>query len=302
MSLDQVVTLIAGPGHMMPPDLPEAARAALFRLGAELGPALQLGNDEAIDLPFAGLDADQADAAIRGIVGDRPIDLIAQPSAGRRKRMLFADMESTLIRNEMLDELAQMVGIGAAVAAITARAMNGEIGFEAALAARVELLTGLSSAVLDDAASRIELMPGAATLVATMRCHGASAIMVSGGFHYFADRVGADLAIDRVFANTLEIADGRLTGRVHEPILGPTTKFELLTRTAADFGLSLDQIACVGDGANDLLMIEAAGLGVAFRAKPFLRARARWRLDHADLTGLLYAQGYRREEFVTPPR
>jgi phosphoserine phosphatase len=211
---------------------------------------------------------------------------------------LVADLESTIIENEMLDELADFLGLRPQVSEITRRAMNGEIDFAAALEARVGLLKGMNDCVLDEAASRIRLTPGARQLVATMRTTGAITALVSGGFTVFADRVAAELGFDHVVANRLELAAGCIEGTVGQPIVTGETKQQTLLALAAELGISLEQTIAVGDGANDLPMLATAGLGVAFRAKPSVAAVARWRIDHGDLTGLLYTQGYHREEIV----
>jgi phosphoserine phosphatase len=237
-------------------------------------------------------------------IGARPIDVNIVPDdiAFRRKRLLVADMESTIIEQEMLDELAARVGLHAEISAITERAMRGEFDFAAALAARVKLLAGLEARVLDEVWEGITLMPGAETLVATMTAHGATCGLVSGGFTLFTERLTRRLGFDVHQANVLEIVDGRLTGRVVPPILGREAKLAALERLAAERGLDLALTLAVGDGANDLDMIRAAGLGVAFRAKPKVEAEARTRLGgavitHGDLTALLYLQGYAEREF-----
>jgi phosphoserine phosphatase len=226
--------------------------------------------------------------------------VLVQPAEGRRKRVFVADLESTIIENEMLDELADFVGLRAHVAEITRRAMNGELDFAAALAERVALLRGLPARVLDEAASRIRLMPGARALLATLRRAGVRTALVSGGFTVFAERVAAELGFDRVVANRLDIADDRLAGTVAAPILTRETKRDTLRELARQTGVPLAATLAIGDGANDLPMLETAGLGIAFHAKPAVAAASRWRLDHADLTGVLFAQGYRREEIVKP--
>ncbi len=198
----------------------------------------------------------------------------------------------------MLDELGAMLGLGSEIAEITRRAMNGEIDFAEALAARVALLTGTKSEVLAEAATRIRLRPGARSLVATMRRSGALTALVTGGFTFFADQVGAELGFDRIVANRLEIVEDRLTGRVMPPIVTGDTKKEALLAFAAELAVAPAETLAVGDGANDLPMLNAAGLGIAFHAKPAVAAVARTRLDHADLTGLLYAQGYRKVDFA----
>jgi phosphoserine phosphatase len=207
-------------------------------------------------------------------------------------------MESTIIENEMLDELADFLGIREEVAEITRKAMNDELDFVAALEARVALLKGQPATLLDEAAQRIRVMPGAAALVATMRAHGARAALVSGGFRFFTGPVRARLGFDLDVANDLVVEAGALAGTVLKPIVTRDTKLAMLTRLAAENRLPLAATLAVGDGANDLPMIEAAGLGVAFRAKPAVAARARVRIEHGDLTALLYAQGYRAGEIV----
>jgi phosphoserine phosphatase len=296
---DRVLTLIAAEGGT-PLDTGLVAELCriLHGLGAEVGSPVWLKPGFVCDLDYADLHDDQADAAARRLLGNRPVDVVAQPKAERRKRLLVADMESTLIRNEMLDELADYVGARAQVAAITARAMNGELDFEAAVEARVALLAGLPASVLDESAARIELMPGARALIATMRANGAATVLVSGGFRYFTRKVAGLLGIDAEFGNDLVIEAGKLTGRVTKPILGRRAKYDTLIAQTAAAGLPLAASLAVGDGANDLDMILAAGLGIAFHAKPAVAARAKWRVEHGDLTALLYAQGYRADEIT----
>jgi phosphoserine phosphatase len=297
---DCVLTLIAAPAAegKLAAGVDAAART-LAGLGARVGAADWLHPGVACDLPFADFDPDQADAAARHALSDAMIDVIAQDAAGRRKRLLVADMESTIIANEMLEELADFLGLRETVAEITRRAMNGEIDFVAALKKRVSLLKDLPETVLATAGEQIRITPGAAELVATMRANGARTALVSGGFHIYTRRIRDELGFDEEVANALEIVDGRLTGRVREPIVAREAKLQTLTRLAADLSLPLAATLAVGDGANDLAMIEAAGLGVAFHGKPAVAARARARIDHADLKALLYAQGYRRDEIVS---
>jgi phosphoserine phosphatase len=288
------LTLIAG-----------AADCGLSSLAASVAAALAieaepvwLAPGEACDFIIDALDPTAIARAGRGIVGDAPVDILVQPATGRRKRLLVADLESTVIENEMLDELALILGIGPQVAEITRRAMNGEIDFAAALEARVTLLAGIDSRILEAASTRIRLTPGARTLVATMRHNGAMTALATGGFTIFADRVGTELGFDRIVANRLEVTGGRVTGKVLPPIVTGDTKRETLLAIAAERGIPLAQAIAVGDGANDVPMLTTAGIGIAFRAKPTVAAAAGWRLDHADLTGLLYAQGYRKAEFT----
>jgi phosphoserine phosphatase len=216
----------------------------------------------------------------------------------RRKRLIVADMESTIIEQEMIDELAEYVGLRDKISAITARAMRGELEFESALRERVAMLAGLDARVLDEVSEkRLTLTPGAETLVRTMKANGAYCALVSGGFSVFTDRVARRLGFDEHQANVLEIENGTLTGRVKEPVLGRTAKRDALLRIASERGIPIEETLAVGDGANDLDMIAAAGLGVAFRAKPAVQAAARAMpngvvITHGDLTALLYLQGY----------
>jgi phosphoserine phosphatase len=297
-----VLTLIAAPAAAAQAGMAvEAVVATLRRLGAGVAPRRWLAADIACDIPFDDLDTDQADAAARAALaelGSLAIDLVAQPEAMRRKRLLLADMESTIIANEMLDELADLLGLRERVAEITRRAMNGEIEFAAALRERVALLRGMPEAALTEVAAHIRIIPGARALVATMRAHGAYAVLVSGGFRVFTGRIRAELGFDLDIANEILVEDGRLSGAVAEPILARDGKLETLKRLAAERGLPLAATLAVGDGANDVDMLEAAGLGIAFHAKPALARRVRNRIDHADLAALLYAQGYSAGEIV----
>ena len=222
-----------------------------------------------------------------------------QEAAGRRKKILIADMDSTMIDQECIDELADEVGIKEHVAAITVRSMNGEIAFEPALRKRVALLKGLDATVVDAIiAKRITLASGGRELVATMKKHGAWTALVSGGFDVFTSRIGAKLGFDENRANRLIETDGKLAGAVAEPILGRAAKADALNEIAARLGLTPADAIAVGDGANDLDMIRLAGTGVALHAKPAVAAEAQVRIDHGDLTALLYIQGYRQEDFV----
>ena len=235
---------------------------------------------------------------LRSKVDRRPIDVVVQPAERRRKRLLVADMESTMIGQECLDELADKVGLKQQIATITERAMRGEIAFEPALRERLALLRGLPRSIVDQVlCERVTLNPGAVELVRTMRADGAYTCLVSGGFTFFTEPIAAMIGFDEHRANRLVIRDDRIEG-VEEPILGRDAKLNALLEIAAKLGLEPADAIAVGDGANDIAMLQAAGLGVAYRAKPRVAAAAHARIDHADLTALLYIQGYSRDEFV----
>jgi phosphoserine phosphatase len=243
--------------------------------------------------------AEALDALVQDIVRDQPYDAVVQPLAQRKRRLLICDMDSTMITIECIDEQADFVGKKAQVAVITDRAMNGELDFEAALTERVALLRGLPEATLQECYDeRVKPMPGAKELVATMQAGGAHGVLVSGGFTFFTSRVRQALGLHEDYSNQLEIIDGRLTGKVIPPILGKEAKLAKLKETCATMGIDPSQALAVGDGANDLPMLMAAGLGVAYHAKPVVRAQARARITHCDLRALLYAQGYKGREFV----
>lgn len=238
-------------------------------------------------------------AACRGALGDLPVDIAVLPAAGRRKKLLIADMDSTIIGQECLDELADFAGLKAEIATVTERAMRGELAFEDALRARVSRLAGLSADALERTfRERITLNPGASTLTATMRAHGATTILASGGFTFFTERVAAIAGFDRQVANVLGVTDGAVDGTVREPIFGREGKAETLRAACRDLAIATDAAMAVGDGANDLGMIAAAGLGVAFRAKPAVAAAAGVGILHGDLTALLFLQGYTDAEFA----
>lgn len=303
--MNAVVTLIAPRTAILDESAVLSALEALVKLGADVDAPDWLAPGAACDLPFGNLAPEQAEAAIRaalsraGLAG-AALDVIAQPAATRRKRLLVADMESTIIEQEMLDELGDYVGAKDRIAAITARAMNGEIDFKGAVRERVALLKGLNENVIDEVWTRATLMPGAAQLVGTMRANGAVCVLVSGGFRCFTHRVRAWIGFDDDRGNALEVVDGIMTGLVEEPILDKDSKLEALLAYAGEHRVPMAETMAVGDGANDLPMLLAAGLGVAYHAKPTVAAEARARVDHGDLTALLFAQGYRADQFVTP--
>jgi phosphoserine phosphatase len=261
-------------------------------------PPVVLSPGEAADIPLSvPLDPIALRAAIEG----KPIDAIVTKARGRRKALLIADMDSTIIQGETLDELAGFAGIGDKIAAITRRAMNGELEFKAALRERVAMLKGLDIGALEKTWQQVRLTPGARELVATMRAKGALTALVSGGFTFFTGKVAALLGFDLHRSNTLLDDGAALTGQVGEPIQDRDSKLAALNALAAQRGVRLHATLAVGDGANDLDMIRAAGLGVAFHAKPIVAKEARAKVDHADLRALLFAQGYPASAFVGSP-
>ncbi|MBP0483167.1 phosphoserine phosphatase SerB [Sagittula salina] len=281
-----IASLIARPGHL-DPALVESLRNAFG--GAEV---VWLAPDEAAEfaLPVRPTNFDE----VRETVADQ-VDLNIVPAEGRAKKMLLADMDSTMIQQECIDELAEVAGVGAHVKDITARAMNGELDFEGALIERVALLKGLPEGVIDQVvAERITLMPGGAELIARMHKAGAHAALVSGGFTAFTAKVAALLGFDENRANTLVVEGGALTGEVGRPILGKQAKVEALEQITARLGITEAEVLAVGDGANDLGMLTLAGMGVALHAKPSVQAQCDLRVNHGDLTALLYLQGYAR--------
>jgi phosphoserine phosphatase len=264
---------------------------------------LDAGESAATDVFLEAPDLAAVRAALEAPMAGQALDWCVQPVAGRRKRLLVADMDSTIINVECLDELADFAGLKAEISAITERAMRGELAFEGALRERVAMLKGLPVTALQAAYDeRVRLNPGARTLVRTMSANGARCVLVSGGFSFFTSRVAQAALFHAHRANTLIEANGALTGLVGEPILGREAKLTALTEEAKARDVPLSETLAIGDGANDLAMIEAAGLGVAYRAKPIVAAQAAAKIDHADLTALLYFQGYRESEFVQDAR
>ena len=287
------LTLVTNPAMILEPALVRALRDALGG-----GDAIWLDPNCAAEFQMAKVPKNLSE--IRASLSMEGVDLVCQPSAGRRKKLLLADMDSTMIEQECIDELAAAAGIGEKVATITARAMNGELDFEAALRERVALLKGLPETTIAEVlASRITMMPGGATLVATMKAHGAYAALVSGGFTAFTKAVAATLGFDEHRANTLHVENAALTGTVAEPILGREAKVAALVDLTATLSITETDVLAIGDGANDLGMLTRAGLGVAVHAKPVVQAQANHAINHGDLTALLYVQGYSRADFVT---
>ncbi|WP_029058944.1 phosphoserine phosphatase SerB [Stappia stellulata] len=293
-----VATLIADPQRpVLDAKLLDAARAVL----PEGTQTVTLDAGRAADLLFNAdpASAQAFDAALRNVLGELPVDLLVQKRAGRRKRLLIADMDSTMIGQECIDELADALDKKAAIAAITERAMRGELEFAPALRERAAMLRGLDASVIETVLERqITLTPGARTLVQTMRRDGAYCALVSGGFTAFTEAIADRIGFHENRANTLVVADGKLTGEVGEPILGREAKRERLETLLAEQGLAAEDAIAVGDGANDLAMIARAGLGVAYHAKPSVAAAADARIDHGDLSALLYLQGYAKADFA----
>lgn len=296
-----VATLISSPAApAITPAVVATARAAL----GDAGPATRLHDEIAADIPFdaGGRPAGMIVDTVREALAGRPVDVVVQPADGRRKRLFLADMDSTMIEQECIDELAAYAGLKPEVAAITERAMNGEIAFEPALRERVALLRGLPVGIVDEIiAARITLTSGARTLVRTLRANGAYTCLVSGGFTLFTGPLAALIGFEEHRANRLVVDHERFAGRVEEPILGREAKLASLIELRRRFGLEPRDSMAVGDGANDLAMLAEAGLGVAFHAKPAVAAAAHARIDHGDLTALLYLQGYAASEFVEGP-
>jgi phosphoserine phosphatase len=298
--MTHVATLICNPSQ------PALDAAALKRARAALphgGAPSWLDLAVAADIPFtpdAGTDQRLLANQVRASLAGRPIDVVVQPLARRRKRLFLADMDSTMIGQECIDELADFAGFKDHVASITERAMRGEIAFEPALRERVALLKGLPQTVVKEVIEqRIKLTPGGRTLVGTMRAHGAYTCLVSGGFTMFTHAIAGIIGFDEDRANVLMVDDsGRLSGLVKEPILGREAKFDTLIELRQRLRLTPEDTLVTGDGANDIPMIEAAGLGVAYHGKPAVAQAAAARIDHGDLTALLYAQGYARTAFV----
>ena len=293
-----VATLVANPSN---PVLDRDIGVAAGKAAGAAEPDW-LADGVACDLRLPdGADADAARTALETVLGDLPVDIVIRPSADRRKTILLADMDSTMIEQECIDELAAEIGVKDRVADITRRAMNGEMEFESALKERVALLKGLDRSAIDSVLeNRITLAPGGRELVATMKAHGGYTALVSGGFTAFTGRVGAMLGFDENSANILLESGGVLTGEVAEPILGRQAKVDTLLALADRLKLTPREVIAVGDGANDLGMLDLAGSGVALHAKPAVAAQCDIRIDHGDLTALLYIQGYRKSDFAAP--
>jgi phosphoserine phosphatase len=296
-----VATLICNPAN---PALDSTIVDGALAVLPSPGTAQWLFDEVAVDIPFDSPvkspdEIKAIEARLQKARGDLPIDIVVQPLATRRKKLFLADMDSTMIGQECIDELADFAGLKAHVAAITERAMRGEIEFEPALRERVALLKDMPVSVVDEVlAKRITPTPGGRALVMTMRKSGAYTCLISGGFTLFTTAVAAMIGFQENRANQLKVENGKLTGEVAEPIVGRAAKLATLIELTESFDLDDIDTLVAGDGANDLGMIQNAGLGVAYHAKPAVATAAAARIDYGDLTALLYAQGYRRDEFV----
>ena len=296
--MQHILTLTAASGALSSSIVSEATRA-LSRARAAAADPITLASGTAVDIPFDAADIGPVLATVRAALAERAVDVNAQAADGRRKKLLIADMDSTMILGETLDELADFAGLKEQISAITARAMRGELDFEGALDERVGMLAGVPSSALDRVNAALELTPGGPSLLATMKASGAYCALVSGGFKPTTSAIRARLGFHEDRGNNLEILDGKLTGKVLRPILGKEAKLDTLTELAQAHGIRLEETLAVGDGANDLAMLTASGMGVAFRAKPAVQEAAQFRINHADLAGLLYLQGYTTSEIIT---
>lgn len=297
--MDNVLTLISNPadGALDDQCVKDVAKA-LHALNVSALEIDWLSQDEAVDIAFDVIEPRDAETTAKAVLGDKPIDVIAQSTLRRKKKLIIADMDSTIVEGETLDELAEFAGLGDKIAALTARAMNGEMGFREALETRVALLEGLSEDFLQETMKGVKLNPGARELIATMRADGAFTALISGGFSFFTDRIREDVGFHMSLGNKLDIVGGALTGKVNPPIVTKDTKLEMLVDMASQQGLGMTDTFAIGDGANDVPMLKAAGMGVAYHGHPVARENARACLNHADLSGALFIQGYKRKDFV----
>lgn len=296
--MNHIVTLIADPKAQ---PLGGAIIANIRTVLPAPAETIWLAEGEACDIGFELEEHELTSTRdlLRKVLQETAIDFVCQQAQGRRKRLLVADMDSTLIGQECIDEIADHIGLKPKISAITERAMRGELEFEPALRERVALLKGINEKALQTIFdNQITLNPGARTLARTMSVNGARTVIVSGGFTFFTARIAKASGFDANQANSLEIAQGKLTGRVIEPILGQQAKLDVLHHYRKIMDLDHAGTLCVGDGANDLAMLSEAGLGVAYHAKPVVAAKAHACVNHCDLTALLFAQGYTRDEFV----
>jgi phosphoserine phosphatase len=299
--MENVLTLI-GSRNWAPlsDDLVAMALGALEEAGADCSTPDWLSENHACDILFDGFSPSVGEASVRQYLRDMPVDIVSQHCDYRRKKLLLSDMDSTIIEQECIDEIAAHAGLRDQVSQITEAAMRGELDFSASLIRRAAMLKDIDVEVLQKVYNdRITVTPGARTLVQTMRKNGAWSKLVSGGFTFFTNQVSIATGFHDHQANRLEVIAGRLTGEVIPPILDNLAKRKALEKCVEALGLKCEETLAIGDGANDIPMLQEAGLGIAFHAKPLVAASSSARLDHADLTGALYAQGYRDEEFVT---
>lgn len=294
------LTLISNPSeYALEASLTASIEANISYAGGMVLESRWLSESEAFDLIITHLDAEKAEKIVHETLRGEKVDVIAQASSSRSKRLLITDMDSTMITCECIDELADFVGKKTEVAAITERAMNGELDFEKALNERVALLKGLDENTLAQVyRERVKIMGGGRELVATMRENGARCVLVSGGFTFFTSRIREELGFHADYSNLLEIEGGVLTGRVIPPILDKNVKLQTLMAECTHHLIPLEESMAIGDGANDLPMLLASGLGIAYHGKPSVQAAARARLNHTDLRGALFAQGYSADEFI----
>jgi len=295
--MQNVTTLIAGEGFKLNPQIANEIASDLEHSGGYIENIVELSKNHAYDIYFSRISADEAREIYNASLEGQNVDFIVQGSEGRKKKLLISDMDSTIIEQECLDEIAGELGIKEKIAAITERAMNGELDFKAALRERVALLKGLDAESLDRVyKNKITFTNGALELVKTMRANGAYCVLVSGGFTFFTSRVAAHCGFHIEEANILEIENGKLTGKVKEPILDATSKLNSLLYYTEEKNLSLFNTIAIGDGANDLPMIQKSALGIAFSAKPFVKKQAIHKIDNRNLRAVLYAQGYKESE------
>ncbi|MCE3231887.1 MAG: serB [Rickettsiaceae bacterium] len=298
--MQNVITLITNPAKQVLDDfLINKVFIAIEKTKAKVSNISWLASDTACDIFFDSDSPEELNATLPVKLEGLNLDFIVQKNSNRKKKMLISDMDSTIIQQECIDEIAAKLGLKEKVSAITERAMNGELDFKDSLRERVGLLAGLDSSTLDDVyKNHIELMPGATELVQTMRKNGAHCVLVSGGFTFFTNKIAERVGFHANHANILEIANNKLTGKVTQPILDKNSKLDSLNQISASLSLTPDDILAVGDGANDLPMLKNAGLGVAYHAKPAVQEEVKFKINHTDLTSLLYAQGYKKEEFI----
>jgi phosphoserine phosphatase len=299
-AMDNVLTIVCSTAGELSNQYVEHICKNFTVFGAEIGNPIWLSDNTACDIPFNNLSIEDANKAGRDSLAFAPIDILAQTQKNRKKKLLIADMDSTIVQGETLDDMAELAGIGPQIAEITARAMNGEILFSDALRERIAMFNGLNASFLDQTANNLVLTSGAETLVRTMAAQGAYTALVSGGFKFFTERVARQVGFDFNKGNEIEIINDRFSGNIVEPITTKTTKQEILKTLAQEQKIEMAETLAVGDGANDLPMLHTAGLGIAYRAKPVVVAQVRARVEYTDLTTLLYYQGYKQSEFSQP--